>query len=277
MQVRSMSAADKNTALARLRRLKAADDEKKQLDGAKNALEAFVYAVRERREAEEEPLASVTTEEQRDALSGALMEVEEWLYGDGVAADFVTYRSKLAEVRGAVDPVFARLDEFKARPKLVNTTTDTFAAWRSMLGAWGRTHPQISPEELLNATEAVLDLEAWFNDTVELQAAQADSDPPVLTRAATDARLRPVSELLQRLHRRPRPTPTPLPKAKPNATNATEDAAGGVGSDEEREEGEDAAAYADAAAEAEAEMAAADEEVARESAADKAAGYDNEL
>jgi hypothetical protein len=69
-QVRPMTAADKSSALARLRTLKAADDAKRALDSAKNALEAFVYATRERKDNEGEALEAVTSEEQREALSG---------------------------------------------------------------------------------------------------------------------------------------------------------------------------------------------------------------
>jgi len=144
MQVLPMSAADKATALADLRKLREADEEKKKLDGAKNALETFVYAVRDKREAEEESLAVVTTEEQREALANVLLGIEEWLYGDGATADFSTYKAKLAETHVEVDPVFARIDEYKARPALIESTRANIAAWYSMVAAWNRTHPQVS-------------------------------------------------------------------------------------------------------------------------------------
>lgn len=145
MQVRRMSAADKIAALERLRQLKAADVEKHQLDSAKNALEAFVYATRERRDNEDETLQAVTSEEQREALAGALLDVEEWLYGDGAAADVTAYTAKLAAVKAAVSPVFVRLDEHKARPALLEQTRSSVENWRGMIASWNSTHPQVSP------------------------------------------------------------------------------------------------------------------------------------
>ena len=123
---------------------KGTDDEKKKLDGAKNALESFVYAIREKRDAEEESIALVTSEEQRESLGNVLMEIEEWLYGDGASADYATYKNKLAESKASVDPIFVRVEELKARPQLLENTKSTIDAWYEMIAAWNRTHPQVS-------------------------------------------------------------------------------------------------------------------------------------
>jgi hypoxia up-regulated 1 len=143
-QVQPMSSEEKTIALARLSKLREADDEKKKLDGAKNALESFVYAIREKREAEEESIALVTSEEQRESLGNVLLEIEEWLYGDGASADFITYKNKLSESKASVDPIFARVEELKARPQLLENTRSTVEAWYEMISAWNRTHPQVS-------------------------------------------------------------------------------------------------------------------------------------
>ena len=143
-QVQPMSSEEKTIALARLSKLREADDEKKKLDGAKNALESFVYAIREKREAEEESISVVTSEEQRESLGNVLLEIEDWLYGDGASADFITYKNKLAESKTSVDPIFARVEELKARPQLIENTRSTIDAWYEMIAAWNRTHPQVS-------------------------------------------------------------------------------------------------------------------------------------
>jgi hypoxia up-regulated 1 len=143
-QVQPMSSEEKAVSLARLAKLREADDEKKKLDGAKNALESFVYAIREKRDAEEESIALVTSEEQRESLGNVLMEIEEWLYGDGASADYATYKNKLAESKASVDPIFVRVEELKARPQLLENTKSTIDAWYEMIAAWNRTHPQVS-------------------------------------------------------------------------------------------------------------------------------------
>ena len=53
------------------------------------------------------------------------------------------YAAKLAEVKGVVAPVFARLDEAKARPQLIEQTRERIDNFREMVGAWNITHPQV--------------------------------------------------------------------------------------------------------------------------------------
>lgn len=72
LPVRPMSAGDKAAALATLRRLAKVDEEKRAREGAKNALEAYIYATRERLENGGDELEIVSTEEQRSEIRESL-------------------------------------------------------------------------------------------------------------------------------------------------------------------------------------------------------------
>ena len=85
LMVQPLAPSDVTSALVTVRRLAKADEEKKAREGAKNSLEAYIYASREKLATSdvEEALPSVTTEEQRDAIREGLMGAEDWLYDEG--------------------------------------------------------------------------------------------------------------------------------------------------------------------------------------------------
>ena len=56
------------------------------LQAAMNTLEQFCYTTKDRMREDEETIAAVTTEEQRQELETKLSENEEWLYEDGFDA-----------------------------------------------------------------------------------------------------------------------------------------------------------------------------------------------
>jgi len=98
VQVPTLSSADKAAAAGMLRRLAKADEERRTRESAKNALEAYIYAARDRRDvlqSVEDAAASwdaFTSEEERTAVSDGLMSAEEWLYGDGSSAEAAEYK-----------------------------------------------------------------------------------------------------------------------------------------------------------------------------------------
>ncbi len=144
LQVQPLAAIDKSNAAAKLRKLKLADDRKRALESAKNAVEAYLYAVRDRRDAAGEELDTVTTDDQREAISAALLDTDDWLYGDGATADLDTYKKKLKEIQAIIEPCFARLEEQRVRPTAITEARTQIEAMRTIVNAWSTTHPQVS-------------------------------------------------------------------------------------------------------------------------------------
>lgn len=87
---------------------------------------------------------SITNEEQREAIGAALMDAEEWLYGDGANADLATYKAKLKEVKTTIEPAFFRLEEARERSDLIEKGRDAIAGAKSMVAGWAKSHPQVS-------------------------------------------------------------------------------------------------------------------------------------
>ena len=199
-----------------------ADDERRTREAAKNSVEAYVYATREKLSAAEDEeaespdahtLVDVTTAEQREALKEALADAADWLYGDGEATDTETYRARLRALKDLGEPPFARLEELRARGRMIKDAKTFITASRTTVEGWAETHPQITANETADATAAIDEFDAWFTPKLAAQQALAGHEEPVLTRAAVAIKVRPISDLLTRLGRKPKPTPTPAPEA----------------------------------------------------------------
>jgi hypoxia up-regulated 1 len=180
LSVGSLSAADKAASRELLARLDRADDERRTREAAKNSVEAYVYATREKLSAAEDEetessdadtLVDVTTAEQREALKEALSDAGDWLYGDGEATDTETYRARLRALKDLGEPPFARLEELRARGRMIKDAKTFITASRATVEGWAESHPQITANETADATAAIDEFDAWF--TPKLAAQQA--------------------------------------------------------------------------------------------------------
>ena len=83
--------------------------------------------------------------------------------------------------------------------------------------------PQITANETADAHASINKFETWWNETSAKQAALAATEPPALTREGVGSRMKPVTDLLTRLARKPKPTPTPSPKADKKDKSSSSD------------------------------------------------------
>ena len=122
LSVSPLSAAQRAASREVLARLDRADEERRLREGAKNAVEAYIYATREKLTAAEEEEAEaadadtaldVSTPEQREALKVALSDAADWLYEEGHDTDTETYKACVGErglgaaASGAADGSYA--------------------------------------------------------------------------------------------------------------------------------------------------------------------------
>ncbi|KAL5737675.1 hypothetical protein ACOSP7_030436 [Xanthoceras sorbifolium] len=83
-----------------------------QTKDKKNALESYVYEMRNKLF---NTYRSFATEHERDGISRSLQETEEWLYDDGDDETENTYTSKLEDLKKLVDPIENRYKDGEAR------------------------------------------------------------------------------------------------------------------------------------------------------------------
>ncbi|XP_077243612.1 heat shock 70 kDa protein 16-like isoform X2 [Tasmannia lanceolata] len=99
----------------------------------RNALEAYVYEMRNKLF---DTYRSFATESEREEISRRLQETEDWLYEDGDDESENVYTSKLGELKKLVDPIENRFKEEEARSQatrdLLKHTVDYRMAVRSL-------------------------------------------------------------------------------------------------------------------------------------------------
>ena len=187
-------------------------------ESAKNALEAYIYATREKLDgADAEAIAAVSPPGLLDTVRAGLSDAEEWLYEDGASAMTEQYTTRLAAARAPADPIFARVREIAERPRLLNETLAFLSTAKEMASGWALTAPHITSNETAAAFAAIAKFEVWFNTTWNATQAAPATEDPLLTIASVALQRRPVQDLILRTARKPKPTPTPTPKASTSA------------------------------------------------------------
>merc|ERR1711865_549847 len=83
------------------------------LEEAKNKLESYFYSVKNKLIDDEENVAKISTEEQREELRKLSMEAEDWLFDEGDTADIETIQYD--ELATPAEMVWFRLKEMTAR------------------------------------------------------------------------------------------------------------------------------------------------------------------
>jgi DNA repair ATPase RecN len=110
---------------------------------AKNGLEAFLYAVKNKMEDEAEAIAKVSTEEQREAVTTLVAASVDWLDDEGYDVATEVYKTKLGEVEGLVEPLYFRLDESTKRPEAVAMAEKRLKDIKLLVAKWETTLPQV--------------------------------------------------------------------------------------------------------------------------------------
>jgi hypoxia up-regulated 1 len=200
--------ANGSALLARLR----AEDEAREATGrAKNGLEAFILAQRERFESAGEDgdssLAQVTSPEQRSAFLEALTLAEDWLYGDGAESNAASFDSRLAELRQPADAAQRRAAELAQRPAAVARARAFLSDTREAVGEWVDTRPQVNESEKEGLLALVAGCEAWLKEAEAAQAGKSLVEEPAFASADVGEQLKPVEALLAKLKRKPAPKP----------------------------------------------------------------------
>ena len=143
LAVQPLTAADKSVIRLRLKKLKDADNAKRELEGAKNALEEYILAVRSRINDDDE-IKLVANATHIEELPALLTADEEWLEGEeGSAATLAQYREHLAVLKGIFEPIFYRLEELRERPGQLEVARKAVEEWGSIVAAFNKTHPQV--------------------------------------------------------------------------------------------------------------------------------------
>ena len=198
LAVRPMNTTELRASRRKLALLKRIDDERRRREHAKNTLEAYIYATRDKLYTEADDLEKVSTEAQRTELSEALMEAEDWLYDEGDATTVAKYGAKLKSLKDLADVMFDALELMRnppppPPPPAVNETTNSTADANNSTDAAGE---GAADQEAVDADadDADDDADAGDADADDADAADASEGASDDSTAAADADSVPEEE-----------------------------------------------------------------------------------
>lgn len=142
------------------------DEKEKERVDARNALEEYVYDMRDKL-SEEGPLATFIESNQREKICQQLNHLENWLYEDGEDCENEVYRSKLSEMHTQTDPIKARSYEYEQQPAAFNELGHAIQMARKTLDEFRSNVPKydhISEVEMLNISEAADRAQKWLDE-----------------------------------------------------------------------------------------------------------------
>uniref|UniRef100_A0A9L0J120 Hypoxia up-regulated protein 1 n=1 Tax=Equus asinus TaxID=9793 RepID=A0A9L0J120_EQUAS len=197
------------------------DLEKQEREKAANSLEAFIFETQDKLYQPE--YQEVSTEEQREDISGRLSAASTWLEDEGFGATTVMLKEKLTELRKLCQGLFFRVEERKKWPERLSAL-DNLLNHSSIFLKGARLIPemdQIFTEVEMTTLEKVInETWAWKNATVAEQAKLPATEKPVLLSKDIEAKMMALDREVQYLLNKAKfSKPRPRPKDK-NGTRA---------------------------------------------------------
>ncbi|KAI8488965.1 Heat shock 70 kDa protein 4L [Branchiostoma belcheri] len=171
-----------------------ADKLEKERQDAKNAVEEYVYDIRDKLYGDFEPFI---TEEEREKYSVVLGNTEDWLYEDGEDQPKQVYLDKIAELKKTGEPVRARYKEELERPAAFEDLGKMLQQYRKVLDLYAQKdekYNHIEEEEMKKVEKEVSEKQSWLDGKAQAQKNQPRHQDPVVKVSQIRAEIKVKSE-----------------------------------------------------------------------------------
>ncbi|KAF8724920.1 hypothetical protein HU200_020635 [Digitaria exilis] len=158
----------------------------------KNAVEAYVYDMRNKLY---DKYSDFVTPEEKEGLIAKLQEVEDWLYEDGEDETKGVYIAKLEELKKVGDPIEARFKEWETRDSSVNQLVYCINSFREAALSNDQKFEHIDISEKQKVINECSEAEAWLLEKKQ----QQDSLPKHANPVLLSSDLKKKAETLDRL------------------------------------------------------------------------------
>lgn len=189
------------------------DEQEKARVDARNALEEYVYDMREKL-SEDGALSAYIEGGQRQNICQQLNDLENWLYEEGEDCENEVYRTKLSDLHGQTDPIKARSFEYEQQPNAFTDLGHAIQMARKTIDEFrtnAAKYDHITEVEILNVTEATDRAQRWLEENAGRMAKTSKTvDPPV---RISDIRheLQTLTASVNSVMNRPKPKPQTPP------------------------------------------------------------------
>jgi len=196
---RPLSPQEIASAVARLDQADADDEEVRRVEAAKNELESYIYESRDKITDDENHL-KVSSQEQRQAVTEALTQMEEWLWEDEAStANASVFYEKLRDLEQVVLPIRARAAELEARAGLPETI-EKLKAWANSTLTYVKVNMTwVDSKEIESVNNLTEDFDDWWANVSEEQSKRDLTEEPAFSVREAHTKLRLIQSEAQRL------------------------------------------------------------------------------
>ncbi|KAF0044382.1 heat shock 70 kDa protein 4L [Scophthalmus maximus] len=192
----------------------------KELNDAKNAVEEYVYDLRDK-------LCGIyekyTTEEDSNQLTLMLEDTENWLYEDGEDQPKQVYEEKLDALKRLGQPIQDRHREQEDRPRAFEELGKKLQLYMKFVDAYKQKDERflhLSAEEMSNVEKCVNECMGWMNAKMNAQSKLAITQDPVVKVADIIAKLQELDDACNPVINRPKPTVEEVPEVNDQNSGA---------------------------------------------------------
>uniref|UniRef100_A0A0K0E6P5 Heat shock 70 kDa protein 4-like n=1 Tax=Strongyloides stercoralis TaxID=6248 RepID=A0A0K0E6P5_STRER len=186
----------------------------KQKADAKNAVEEYVYDMRDKLC---DVLADFIQEKDAEEFKGLLQKTEDWLYEDGEDGETKMYEEKLSYLKKFGDPVVERYHEFENRSTLfeaIETKIMQIDKFIDQYNSGVEAYSHIDKNDVKKVQDAVEEKRKWVWENKDKQAKKAKYDAPhVWCREISSAKAS-LDSIVNPIMNKPKPKVEP-PKEEP--------------------------------------------------------------
>ncbi|XP_038693623.1 heat shock 70 kDa protein 15-like [Tripterygium wilfordii] len=170
----------------------------------KNAVEAYVYDMRNKLS---DKYQEFVTDSQREELTATLQEVEDWLYEEGEDETKGVYTAKLEELKKQGDPIEERYKEYTERGSVIDQLGYCINSYREAAMSNDPKFDHIDLAEKQKVLNECLEAEAWLREKKQQQDTLPKHADPVLLSADVKKKAEALDRFCRPIMTKPRPKP----------------------------------------------------------------------
>ncbi|KAF5788116.1 putative Heat shock protein 70 family [Helianthus annuus] len=217
----AMLAADVEKAIEKEFEMALQDRVMEETKDKKNAVEAYVYDMRNKLH---DKLHEFVTEPEREAFIAKLQETEDWLYEDGEDETKGVYIAKLDELKKQGDPIEQRYKEHAERGSFVDQLVSVINGYRQAAASGDQKYEHIDLSEKQKVLNECLEAETWLRESQQLQDTLPKHAEPVLLSSDIRKKAETIDRVCRPIMSKPKPAPPkPSTPEKPSSPAPTQE------------------------------------------------------
>ncbi|KAM0933439.1 putative Heat shock protein 70 family [Dioscorea sansibarensis] len=219
-----MAATDLQKAVEKEFEMALQDRVMEETKDKKNAVEAYVYDMRNKLH---DKYQDFVQEAEKEAFAAKLQEVEDWLYEDGEDETKGVYIAKLDELKKQGDPIEERYKEYTERGPTIEQLAYCFNSYREAALSKDPKFEHIEIAEKQKVINECSEAESWLREKKQQQDALPKFAAPVLLAADIKRKAEALDRFCRPIMTKPKPAPAkpqtpPPPPAAAAETQANE-------------------------------------------------------